>query len=124
MDYETMRFKARFYFENIPYTMRNVAKREFIRVRDEAATIFNDCIDEVNSEYDLTGKKAYLGEDPTGDFNPEYVQFIINRIQPKIDALVNSKEAFCEVYIGENGDLYGRVKKIEGSKITLRLDVY
>lgn len=118
MDYETMLFKVRFDCERIPKFMQGWATKQFMELRNKACDVFNEHISEVNEEWYRTGKKASFGPN-IEDINPEYGQFIFDRIQPKLNYHVNRKSGPIGIFVGKDGDLYGTVKCIKGSKITL-----
>lgn len=118
MDYETMLFKVRFDCERIPKFMRRWATKRFMELRSKACDVFNEHISEVNEEWNRTGKKASFGPH-IEDINPEYGLFVFDRIQPKLDYYVNRKSGPIGIFVGKDVDLYGTVKWIKGSKITL-----
>lgn len=118
MDYETVLFKARFDCERIPKFMQPYVTKRFMELRSKACDVFNEHISEVNEEWDKTGKKASFGP-YIEDINPEYGQFIFDRIQPQLNYHVNGKSGAVGIFIGKDGNLYGTVKWIKGSKITL-----
>lgn len=117
MNYEEVLFKARFYCEHIPNFMQRYATKRFMKLRSAAANIFNNFIDEVNSEWDKTGEEAGLGS----GFNPKYAKLIKDRIQPIIDKDINSRSGAVCIFIGDDCDLHGRIKFIKDSKISLGL---
>lgn len=115
-----MLFKAKFTYENVPEFIQPLIADLFMKTRNMAVKVFNEHIDEVNAEWNLTGEKASFGKF-IEDINPKYEKLLIDRIQPYIDERINKRNKVVEVYIGEYGDLYGRVKAFKGSKITLSL---
>lgn len=108
-------FTVTYHFENVPRFMQKIMQMEFMKHRNEIVGVFNDYIDEANKEWDLTGKPAAFG-DYVEDINPEYVNCIKRRIQPKIDAL-NKQFPICKYRIDEIGDIVGYLPWIKNSKI-------
>lgn len=108
-------FTVTYHFENVPRFMQKIMQMEFMKHRNEIVDVFNDCIDEVNEKWSLTGKPAAFG-DYEEDINPEYVSYIRRHIQPKIDTL-NKRFPICKYRIDEIGNIVGYLPWIKNSKI-------
>lgn len=114
-----MNVNVQYHFEKVPFNRRALLQDEFMKNRNVVVRIFNAHIDEVNNEWDLTGKPATFG-DYLEDINPEYVAFIKDRIQPFIDEFNKSSE-HCWYDIDEYGDIIGRLPFNEDSRIWITL---
>ena len=108
----TKKYKVEFCHENIPEMMEELVDTLYAEFRNRAAKVFNAHISAVNEAWSKTGKSA-------GYNNPEYMAFIRDRIQPKIDEVVDIDG--LEINLGENCDLEGHFTDIPGSKVYVRL---
>ena len=116
-----MLFNVSYHFERVPTFMQNYVGNLFMASRHGAADVFNARIDAVNIEWDETGEPC--GSGPyLEDINPESVQFIKVRIQPAIDELVNKKNKILNICVDECGDLIGRLKWDDRSKVSITLE--
>lgn len=106
-------------FENIPSFMQGVMWNAFVDHRNEVVEVINELIDEVNKQWDLTGKPAAFG-DYVEDVNPEYVEFMRTKIQPRIDVL-NKSFKLCKYCIDDIGDIVEYIPWIPKSKIYFTL---
>ena len=114
-----LRCEVKYIYENVPSFLRGIMANAYMRDRDMITDIFNEHILEVNSEWDLTGKSAAFG-DFIEDMNPEYVQFVNDRIQPYIDQ-ANKRFKLCKFKLDEHCDIVGYLPHIEGSKLSIEL---
>lgn len=114
-----LRCKVEYIYENVPPILRNIMAKAYMRDRDKIVAIFNEHIAEVNSEWDLIGKPSAFGE-YIEDINPEYVRFVITRIQPYIDQ-ANKNFKLCKFKLDKYCDIVGYIPEIEGSKLSIRL---
>lgn len=114
-----LRCKVEYVYENVPSILRNIMANAYMRDRDKITAIFNERIDEVNSEWDLIGKPAAFGE-YIEDMNPEYIQFVNERVQPYIDQ-ANKSFKLCKFKLDEYCDIVGYIPEIEGSKLSIRI---
>ncbi len=114
-----LRCEVKYIYENVPSILRNVMANDYMRDRDKIVEIFNEHIDEVNSEWNLTGKPAAFGEF-IEDMNPEYTQFVNERIQPYIDR-ANENFKLCNFKLDDHCDIVGYIPAIEGSKLSIRI---
>lgn len=122
-DYETVLFKMRFHMENIPKLLQEGAKKEFLKARNACAPIFNDMIGGVNKEWDHTGKPAAFGPNYE-DINPEYVEFISERIQPRFDEAARRLWLRVWITFDKYGDLIGYIPQLRDSKIWVDFEPY
>lgn len=93
----------------------------FMNHRSEVVKIYNENIDSVNSEWDLSGEPYSFG-DFLEDVNPAYIKTIQNTIQPLIDDSVNQKSIFFKFKIDEYGDMVGCIPFISNSKLYISLE--
>lgn len=108
-------FKPCYHYKNIPYIMRKKMREWFMNNLNAVVDIFNESIDEVNNEWNLTGKPAAFG-DCLEDINPEYTDFIKSRIQPKID-VYNRNFIMFRYEIDEYGDIVATIPFIRNSRL-------
>ena len=109
-------FKAYCHYENIPKFLRKSMRNWFINHRSEVVKIFNESIDGVNSEWELSGEPYSYGEF-LEDVNPAYIKLIQNKIQPLIDDSINQKMTIFKFKIDEYGDIVGYMPLINNSKM-------
>lgn len=93
---------ATMHFVNIPKFLQNIVIKNYWRHRSEITHIFNAHIVEANAAWETTGKNA-RSDDPTKEFNPEYVQCIHDYIQPYIDE-ANKHFYICKYKIDVSRD--------------------
>lgn len=115
-DYETVIYKMYFHMENVPKLFQEGAKKEFLKARNVCAPIFNDMIGDVNKEWGRTGKPATFGPNYE-DINPEYVEFISERIQPRFDEVAQRLWLRVWITFDKYGDLIGYMPQVRDSKI-------
>ena len=115
-------YTINYHFNSIPKVLQKILGGLFVKYRDEVVDIFNRHIDEVNREFDKTGKPCALG-DFAEDLNPEYVQFINEKIQPHIDNFNNKFEFkhLMKFKLDECCDIVGYIPGIKDSKIWITL---
>lgn len=118
-------YRVKLYCENIPQTIVSMINSEacetfYMALHNEAAKIFNKYIDEVNVEWEKTGRPFGYGCNLEA-INPEYVKFVKDYIQPCLDADLNAKSGCLEMFIDDNGDICGRLRELKSSKIYVRL---
>ena len=113
--------KVHFHYERIPKIMQNHVGKAFMENRSEVVQIFNELIDAVNKEWDITGKPCAFGE-YLQDINPEYANFIRKKIQPSIDS-INKRFILCRYKIDKYGALVGYVPFIRRSRIWIGLEI-
>lgn len=111
-----------FHFESVPKMLQEKLSGIFMKYRNEVVEIFNRYIDKVNRDFDKTGKPCALG-DFAEDLNPEYVEFINDRIQPHIDDFNDRYpfKYFMRFKLDECGDIVGYIPGIKDSKIWITL---
>lgn len=122
-DYDTLMYKMYFHMENVPKLFQEGAKKEFLKARNACAPIFNDMIGDVNKEWDLTGKPASFGSHYE-DINPEYVEFISERIQPHFDEAARRLWLRVWITFDKYGDLIGYMPQVRDSKIWVDFKPY
>lgn len=91
----------------------------FMKHRGSVVDIYNNHIDAVNKEWDLTGKPAAFG-DYLEDINPEYITLIKDKIQPYIDAY-NKRFRLFKYEIDEIGDIVAKISFIKNSRLWITL---
>ena len=109
-------FKVYYHYENIPAFLRKSMRSWFMCHRNEVVRIFNENIDEVNSEWKLSGEPYSYGEF-LEDVNPEYVKLVQDKIQPLIDGSINQKHEIFKFKIDEYGDIVCYIPHITNSKL-------
>lgn len=109
-------FKVYYHYENIPKFLRKSMRTWFINHRSEVVEIFNENIDGVNSEWELSGEPFSYGEF-LEDVNPAYIKLVQNTIQPLIDDSINRKTTIFKFKIDEYGDIVGYIPFINNSKL-------
>ena len=114
-------FKAYYHYENIPKILRKSMRNWFMSHRSMVFEIFNENIDGVNSEWELSGEPFSFGEF-IEDINPAYVKFMQSTIQPLIDDSINRKMMIFKFKIDEYGDLVGYIPFIKNSKLYITLE--
>ena len=117
---EQLLFTVCYHYENIPDLLKKTMSTWFMNHRTEVVKIFNENIDEVNSEWKLSGEPYSYGEF-LEDVNPAYVKLIQDKIQPLIDDSINRKSPIFKFRIDEYGDIIGCIPFIEGSKLYVEL---
>lgn len=109
-------FKVYYHYENIPAFLRKSMRSWFMCHRNEVVRIFNENIDEINSEWKLSGEPYSYGEF-LEDVNPEYVKLVQDKIQPLIDGSINQKHEIFKFKIDEYGDIVCYIPYITNSKL-------
>ena len=109
-------FKVYYHYENIPKFLRKSMRTWFINHRSEVVEIFNENIDGVNSEWELSGEPFSYGEF-LEDVNPAYIKLVQNTIQSLIDDSINRKTTIFKFKIDEYGDIVGYIPFINNSKL-------
>ena len=109
-------FKVYYHYENIPKFLRKSMRNWFMNHRSEVVKIFNESIDGVNSEWNLSGEPYSYGEF-LEDINPAYIKLIQNKIQPLVDGYINRKMTIFKFKIDEYGDIVGYIPFIKNSKM-------
>ncbi len=120
MKYEEGYYRIHPHFENIPSFMQNIMWNAYLKHREEAVNIYNELIDEVNKQWNLTGEPAAFG-DYAEDVNPKYIKLLRDKIQPRINVL-NKHLLLCKYCIDDIGDIVGYIPWICNSKIYLTLE--
>lgn len=113
-------YRAEFHCENIPKFLEKKMTDLFVKNRSKAVAIFNRNIGAVNDAWDQVGEPAAFGN-YAEDINPNYVQFIIDAIQPSIDELNKTLNVFNYYKINEVGDIVGYSPILKDSKIWVTL---
>lgn len=121
MSYDDMYCEVIYHYENVPNFIQTLAKEEFMRHRSEVVAVFNEHIDKVNAEWELTGEPCSFGKF-VEDINPKYADFIQQQIQPYIDVL-NKKFPLCKYRIDERAVLVGYLPFVKNSKLWITLEM-
>lgn len=114
-------FKCYYHYENIPKFLRKSMRNWFMSHRSEVVKIYNESIDGVNSEWELSGEPYSYGEF-LEDVNPAYIKLMQNTMQPLIDGYVNQKMTIFKFKIDEYGDIVGYIPFINNSKMYISLE--
>ena len=98
------------------FFLRKSMRNWFMNHRSEVVKIFNESIDDINSEWNLSGEPYSYGEF-LEDINPAYIKLIQNKIQPLVDGYINRKMTIFKFKIDEYGDIVGYIPFINNSKM-------
>ena len=109
-------FKVYYHYEKIPFFLRKSMRNWFMNHRSEVVKIFNESIDDINSEWNLSGEPYSYGKF-LEDINPAYIKLIQNKIQPLVDGYINRKMTIFKFKIDEYGDIVGYIPFINNSKM-------
>ena len=109
-------FKVYYHYEKIPIFLRKSMRNWFMNHRSEVVKIFNENINGINSEWNLSGEPYSYGEF-LEDINPAYIKLIQNKIQPLVDGYINRKMTIFKFKIDEYGDIVGYIPFINNSKM-------
>lgn len=112
-------FKAEYHYENIPKCLQVFVSKKFMKHYNEVVDVFNNFIEEVNSEWEATGEVFAFG-DYEEDINPNYIKAIKKHIQPNID-VINKRFYICKYKLGKYSEIVGYVPFLKNSEIWITL---
>lgn len=115
-----MEYQVIFHYEGIPEALGDLCASIYVTMRNRACEISSEMLGKINEEWDKTGKPAAFGR-YAEDVNPEYIQFIRDRMQPVIDKTVNKESGILRIVINDVGDFDGEIIGMKNSKIYVTL---
>lgn len=115
-NYDTVMYKLRFHIFGVPELEKGRVKSTYMKQYNIAEKIFNDNIGWINEEWDKTGKKASFGEF-LEDVNPEYVEFIAERINKLMESACQKSDPYLICKIGEYGAIEGYLPSVKDSRV-------
>lgn len=112
---------VKFHFENIPLEMRKDFAERFVYWRELAVAATDQLFEELNDKWEKTGKEFSLGP-YMEDLNPEYVEFMISKLQPVVDEKVNRFSGECRIAFSKWMELEMTITTIKGSRVWVTIE--
>lgn len=123
MNYEKIRFKVYYHYENVPDWIKRLVMKKFMNRRNRAVRVLNESgiYQKINEKWDLEiSEKPMLGS-YIEDINPRYAAFVNERVQPILDEKVNKGKIF-RIISGRYCDLEMTIIGIKNSRVWIDLE--
>lgn len=121
-------YKAHVHIENIEKydtlnndTFKDAVKGVFLAYRNTYADLFNSKIEEINKAWDKVGEPASYG-DYIEDINPNYVNIMVEKVQPLFDEMNEKLRLPILFYVNEYGDIGARLNIIKDVTMYMTLE--